>query len=98
MHRPGQERQLPIAGGAAKSVTQDLGPGATRHGSCSGRMRGRIAACTDKLLGSANPLLLSLRAVTSRHPLAGVVVCADGLTGVAFVVKTGETAVILDRR
>jgi hypothetical protein len=26
MHRPGQQHQLPIAGGATKSVTQNLGP------------------------------------------------------------------------
>jgi hypothetical protein len=49
MHRPGQKRQIPIAGGATKSVTQDLGPDLTRHCSCPGRMRGRIAACTEKL-------------------------------------------------
>jgi len=49
MHRPGQKRQLPIAGGATKSVTQVLGPDPTRHCSARGRMRGRIAACTEKL-------------------------------------------------
>ena len=43
MHRPGQKRQLPIAGGATKSVTQDLGPDPTRHCSCPDRMRGRVS-------------------------------------------------------
>ena len=97
MHRPNQERQLPIAGRAAKSVTQDLGSGVTRHRSCSGRMRGRIAACTEAS-GLPNPPLCRPR---SSKPPTGwqrwrCVRTAKPL--VISVVKTGGNAALLNRR
>jgi hypothetical protein len=47
LHRPGF--RLPTAGQATKNVTRDLRPLPIHHSSCSSRMRGRIAACSERL-------------------------------------------------
>jgi len=60
-------------------------------------MRGRIAACSERLPSLRKPLL-SRHSRRSRRWLAAVAVCLDGKKLVGAVVKTGNTAGILSRQ
>jgi hypothetical protein len=65
---------------------------------CSASPRNAVRVAPEYAPGVGESAALWQTGRQSRRPLAEVVVCAESLTVVAFVVKTGENAVILNRR
>jgi len=93
MRRPGHKR--PIAGRATKNVRWDLQPEPSATAHAQAECAGRLAACSEQLAGWE----FDTRSPRFAEVGTGYQTCASTAQPlVGAVVKTGETAVVLNRR